>query len=155
MPNRTVLLSVVLHFGQSYDAAFRYVRHRVPTALQGSLPPPLDILSARRARKANGRFGKGPLLHKPLRESHVLWPLPAGSDTTRAAPGSEAPAGTRRGGAVRVPPLQRKRVTTSPQIPLRAGTRVADRTQPGATIPPRKRGARSSSLPFGPQPSLP
>lgn len=60
-----------------------------------------------------------------------------------------------RGGAARVSPLQSKRVAASPRIRPRAGTRVADRAQPGATIPNRGRGARSSSFPSDPNRPLP
>lgn len=144
LPNRMHFLSDGLRFGQTFDPTSRYGRHRVSTALPSA---PVELLSARRAR-----LGKGPLLRKPLCQSLVLRSLPAGSDTARAAPGAEAPAGARRGGAARVSPLQRKRVAVIPQIPLPAGTRVADRAQPGATNPPRERGARSKSLPFGAQP---
>lgn len=43
-PNRTLSLSDVLHFGQIYDATFKYVRHRMSTALP-SAPGILSVLA--------------------------------------------------------------------------------------------------------------
>lgn len=146
-------LSDVLLFGQTYDSTFRYGRRRVSTALPsaaGVPSVPAGNLICQTRMKSKLPLGKRPLLRKPLRQPPVLRPLPAVSDTAQAVPGAEAAAGARIAGRG-----SEGHPAASPQTPPPAGTRMADRAQPGATLPSRECGAGSSSFPSHPNRPLP
>lgn len=136
---------------------FTYGRHRVSTALPsaaGSLPAPLGILSARCAGKANSRIGKGPLPRKPLRLSPLLCPLPAGSDTARAAPGAEAPAAARlQGRGSEGLPAAEQEGRCNPTDPPATGDEGGWQGSAGSNYPEPRARRKEQLLPFEPQPA--